>query len=145
LSAAAFFPVIRPQKRECLYSNHVHLVKQDSVSLVNFGRAGAFKRVGEEMDGRNELKAKGATIDQTAQRVAELMGVPLETVWGSGRYRPVVRPRSLLCYRVVRELGISMSDMTRRIRVSVPTVGKSVRRGEEIANACRFKLDEELS
>ena len=102
-------------------------------------------RASEEMDRRNELKAKGVDIDQAAQRVAELMEVPLDTVWAAGRYYPVVRARSLLCYWVVRELGVSMSDMARRLRVSVPTVSKSVRRGGEIAKACGFKLDEDLS
>ena len=97
----------------------------------------------EEQDKRNKLKAQGVTVDQAARKVAELMGVPVGTVWAAGRYPQVVRARSVLCYWAVRKLGISMTDMAKRLGMSVPTVSKSVRRGEGIAREKRFELKEE--
>ena len=68
------------------------------------------------------------------------MGVPVGTVWAAGRYPQVVRARSVLCYWSVRKLDISMTDMGKRLGMSVPTVSKSVRRGEAIAREGGFEL-----
>lgn len=38
------------------------------------------------------------------------------------------------------ELGVSMSEMARRLGLSVPAVSKSVRRGEGIAREGKFEL-----
>ena len=45
-------------------------------------------------------------------------------------YRHIVEARSLLCYWAVRELGITMSSLARKLNVSVPAVSKSAIRKE---------------
>jgi putative transposase len=40
--------------------------------------------------------------------------------------------RSLLCYWAVRELGIQMSSLAKKIRISMPAVSASVTRGGKI-------------
>jgi len=100
-------------------------------------------RTGDEWARRNDLRARGFSVDDVAERVSEVMAIPLETVWAAGRYPQVVRARSLLCYWAVRELAVSMSEMARRLGVSLPAVSKSVRRGEEIARAGGFELMED--
>ena len=98
---------------------------------------------GEEWERRNDLHARGIKVADVAQRVSEVMEIPVDMVWATGRYPQVVRARSLLCYWAVRELGVSMSYMARRLGVSLPAVSKSVRRGEGIAREGGFELVEE--
>jgi DNA-binding MarR family transcriptional regulator len=44
-----------------------------------------------------------------------------------------VKARSVLCYWATRELGITTVELSKRLRVSQPTVSQSVKRGEKIA------------
>ena len=51
-------------------------------------------------------------------------------MWSAGKYRKIVQARSLLCYWAVRELGESMTSMSRRLGLSITAVSQSVLRGE---------------
>ena len=48
--------------------------------------------------------------------------------------------RSLFCYWAVRELGMSMSELSRRLELSLAGVSQSVKRGEKIADEGGFCL-----
>ena len=48
--------------------------------------------------------------------------------------------RSLFCFWAVRELGFSLSELARRLGLSVPGVGLSVKRGERLAAEKRLRL-----
>ncbi len=48
--------------------------------------------------------------------------------------------RSLLCYWVVRELGMSMAELSRKLHISLAGVSQSVKRGEKLANEKGYKL-----
>ena len=45
-----------------------------------------------------------------------------------------------MCFWSVRELGVSLAFMARRLNISTVAVSKSVARGAEIANKERFDL-----
>lgn len=94
----------------------------------------------EAMERKYALRSKGFTLDKVADRVSEELGIDISDVWASGRYRSVVESRSLLCYWAVRELGMPMSSLSRRLNISIPAVSKSVKRGEELAKARRYFL-----
>jgi uncharacterized SAM-binding protein YcdF (DUF218 family) len=79
------------------------------------------------------LKAKGIDIDFVAKRVSTLLHIPAEDIWREGKVKVLVRARSLLCFWAVRELGISMTAMARRLNISTVAVSKSVARGAELA------------
>lgn len=89
---------------------------------------------------RAALKAQGVDVTLIAKRVAVVLDLSEDNVWREGKYREVVRARSLLCYWAVRELGESMSSLARRLNVSTVTVSKSVNRGSEIAKSEGFEL-----
>jgi len=89
----------------------------------------------EEMEKRYALRAHGFDLEKVALRVSEVLGVEAEDVWAGGRYRHVVEARSLFCYWAVKELGIPMSSLGRRLGISIPAVSKSVIRGQNIAKA----------
>jgi len=49
-----------------------------------------------------------------------------------------VKARSLFCYWAVREPGMSMSELSRRLELSLAGVSQSVKRGEKIADQAGF-------
>lgn len=94
----------------------------------------------EAMERKYELQSRGFTVDTVAERVSEVLGIKSEEVWAAGRHRGTVRARSLLCYWSVRELGVTMTSLSRRLRISVQAIGKSVVRGEQLAKAHKYSL-----
>ena len=94
----------------------------------------------EAMEEKYELQSSGFTVDKVAERVSEVFGIKLEDVWAAGRYRETVRARSLLCYWSVRELGVTMTSLSRRLKISVQAIGNSVVRGEQLAKANKYSL-----
>ncbi len=96
----------------------------------------------EAMERRYYLQSSGFTLARVAARVADVLGMRPEDVWAAGRYRHLVEARSLLCYWAVRELGVSMASLARKLKISVPAVSKSVIRGEEMARAGGYSLVE---
>jgi REP element-mobilizing transposase RayT len=98
------------------------------------------KKAQEQRERQYQLEADGFTIDQVAQRVASILGVKCEQVWKKGKHPQTVKARSLLCYWAVRELGMSATELARRIGVSQPAISQSVKRGEVIAKENGFEL-----
>jgi len=94
----------------------------------------------EEMERRYALKSKGFDLERVAARVSEVLNMKAEEVWSAGKYKRTVEARSLLCYWAVRELGISLSSLSRRLRISVPSVSESVTRGRRIADEKKLHL-----
>jgi putative transposase len=87
----------------------------------------------EEMERRYALKARGMDLDNIADSVSKALKIKKEDIYAKGRYRNVVEARSLLCYWAVRELGISMSSLARKLGISATSISVSVSRGRIIA------------
>ena len=98
------------------------------------------KAANEAKERKYELQARGFTLFKVAARVAEVLGVEEKTVWAFGRRRDIVQARSLLCYWAIRELGVTMISLSRRLDLSVTAIGKAVTRGEKIANENKYSL-----
>jgi putative transposase len=98
------------------------------------------KAANEAKEKRYDLQARGFTLPKVASRVAEVLGVETETVWAAGRYREIVQARSLLCYWAVRELGVTMISLSRRLDLTVTAISKAVIRGERLAKAHNYSL-----
>jgi len=94
----------------------------------------------ERMERTNLLISKGYNLKMIAQRVCFLMGLEPSEIWKIGKARGRVAARSLLCFWAVRELGMRMTDLSRRLNLSLTGVSQSVMRGERIAEANGFKL-----
>jgi REP element-mobilizing transposase RayT len=100
------------------------------------------KAANEAMERKSALRAQGIDLDKIANRVAYLLDMDTAAVWASGRYRHIVKARSLLCYWAVRELGTSMALLSKMLNISIAAVSKSVVRGEKIAGDMNLKLSE---
>jgi REP element-mobilizing transposase RayT len=94
----------------------------------------------EKYERRYELKRRGYDLERVAQRVAEVYKMETEEVFSQGRQQRKVKARSLLCFWAVRELGISLTALARKLEMSVPGVGYAAERGEAIARNEKLKL-----
>jgi REP element-mobilizing transposase RayT len=86
----------------------------------------------EEMARKYALQAQGVNLEYIGKRVSEIFEMPPQELWLPGKHRKRVQARSLLCYWACRKLGISMTEMARKMNASAMAVSYSVRRGEKI-------------
>ena len=73
-------------------------------------------------------------------RVAEIYEMEVGDIFLEGKHRKRVKARSLFCYWAVRELGISLTELARRLNMSIAGVGYSVERGEVIVRNNHYQL-----
>jgi putative transposase len=82
-------------------------------------------------------------LEKIAIRVSSELGVDPEQVWAAGKHPITVKARSLMCYWAVRKLGLSATELSKKLGVSQPSVSISVKRGEKIAKAMQLELIKE--
>ncbi len=78
------------------------------------------------------LLNSGTTYNNLLQLAAELMHTKPDKIVGKNKEQKIVQARRLFCYWSVNELGMSMTQLGKILNVSVPTVSKAVRMGEQI-------------
>ena len=88
------------------------------------------------------MVAEGYDLDKIVSKVSDLMQLEPSELWAAGKEPKRVEARSLLCYWAVRDLGISMAELSRRLKLSLSGVSLSVKRGERIAQENDYKLIE---
>ena len=79
------------------------------------------------------IKSKGYTIEKAEKRVIEIFGVEKDVFYSKGRRRIQVAARNLLCYWAVRELGLTATELAKRLRMAQPAVSYALIRGDLIA------------
>ena len=87
-----------------------------------------------------EPKARGYDLDALAERVEEIFGMEPGEVYSPGKYKRLIKPRSVFCYWAVRELGETATSLAKRLRLTQGGVSKSVLRGEKIVKEMNLKL-----
>jgi putative transposase len=87
---------------------------------------------GEAFERKSLLKSQGWDLDKLAAYVAKLLEIDVSLIWSTGKYRHIVKARSLLCYWAVRDLGVSMTSLAKRLNLSVAAITQSVKRGERL-------------
>ncbi len=99
----------------------------------------------EHLERKYALQAQGITLNRLVELVAHLMHVDSKEVVAPGKARGRVKAKSLLCFWAVRELGMTMTALSRRLGISVPTVSVAVARGETIVMNENWILSELLN
>jgi REP element-mobilizing transposase RayT len=94
----------------------------------------------ERLDRKYALAAEGVSLDEVAERVAQLMNMNVSELFEPGKQRRRVQARSILCYWAVRELEMSMVDLSRRFKLSAAALSLSVQRGEKIVRENDYSL-----
>ena len=87
----------------------------------------------QEFDRKYQLQSQGYDIEKVAGKVASIFKIKPQDIYSPGKYRQLVKARSLFCYWSVRQLGISATDVAKKLGLSQPAVSISVKRGENIA------------
>jgi len=85
----------------------------------------------ERMTRMYSFRAKGITLDQLQQAAAKLVGIDPEALYGPTKIRVVAKARILFCFWAVRELGYTMTEIAKRLKIAVPTVSVAVQKGEQ--------------
>jgi len=119
--------------RDHIKSDERILGESDFVAHVLSEAEEAFER-------KYELKSLGYDLERIAARVAEIYEMEMGDIYLEGKQRKRVKARSLFCYWAVRELGFSLTELAQRLNISVPGVGYSVERGEEIVRENNYQL-----
>jgi putative transposase len=66
----------------------------------------------------------------------------VDHIFLKGKQQKRVEARSLFCFWAVHELRVSLTELARRLGISVPGVAYSVERGERIARENGYHLIE---
>ena len=103
---------------------------------------GLLSQADEAYERRYELKRLGYDADRIAKKVAEIYDMDPREFLSKGKQPLKVRARSLFCFWAVKELGVSLRELARRLEISPPAVGYSVERGEAIARENGYRLIE---
>ncbi len=96
----------------------------------------------EKFERRYELKSRGYDFDKVIERVSELLEIDIEEILRPSKKPERVRARSLVCYWAVRELGMSGTEVGRRLGLVQPAVSRALERGAGLANDERLTLME---
>lgn len=81
-------------------------------------------------------------LDRIASRVVESYEIKVDDIILKGKQQKRSKARNLFCYWAVPELGISLTQLARRLGISVAGVGFSVKKGEIIARENNYQLIE---
>lgn len=90
------------------------------------------KECNEGFERGYRLRAKGVGVEQLAHRIADEFDIDPAQLFSAVRYPGIVQARSVLCYWAVRELGMTATELARRMGLTQPAVSISVKRGEKI-------------
>jgi len=97
----------------------------------------------EVMERRYRLRAEGLDLEGIIGRVGEMFGMRAEEIKTGGKSPKGVAARSVVSYWAVRELGVSGTEVARRLGVTQPAVSQAVKRGARIIEERHLKLKEE--
>jgi putative transposase len=124
-----------------MHESKIHVKSDERILGDGDFVADILSKANESFERKYALKALGVDMAFIAERVSTLLGIPVEDIWREGKYKRLVTARSLLCFWAVRELGVSMASMARRLNISTVAVSKSVARGAEIAKREGYEIN----
>ena len=87
----------------------------------------------EHFDRRYRLLSRGYDFDKIVIRVAELLKMNSEVILQPSKKPERVRARSLVCFWAVTELGLSGTEVGKRLGIVQSAVSKAVERGANLA------------
>ena len=100
------------------------------------------KEAQEHLEGKYRLKTDGYDFKWLVERVAGQLGLDPHEVLAPGKYPQIVKARSLLCYWATRELGMTTIELSKKLKLTQPSISQSAKRGQAIAQALGLCLIE---
>ncbi len=99
----------------------------------------------EKMASHYALKAKGVDLDHLQRVATAIVDINPEELVGPSKNRKVSRARIMFCYWAVRELGHTMTEVARHLKISLPTVSVAVQKGEKLVREEGMMLQDHLN
>jgi putative transposase len=96
----------------------------------------------ENLTQKYKLASRGFNYEKVLKRVSLLLELEAEYITGKGRQQDRVKARDLLCYWCAVKLGISMTELAKRLDLSLAAVSCAVRRGEKAAKEANYVLED---
>jgi REP element-mobilizing transposase RayT len=96
----------------------------------------------ERLTRRTASRRRQHALERIAERAAEIYQMSAEEILRPSRQRQRVQARSLFCFWAVQELGVSLTELARRLGMSPPAICCAVQRGEAIASTEGFTPSE---
>lgn len=90
------------------------------------------RKADKQLKRRCRLEAEGFDLDPVAERVAQVLDIPVEIVWEESRRPQMVDARSLLCSWASKQLEMSIRNLARCLNLTQSAVSIAVRQGETI-------------
>lgn len=94
----------------------------------------------EALEEKYLLKTRGIDFDQVVLRVARVMKLSPDQVTAYGKSPQTVQARSLLCFWAHRKLGLTTTEIAKRLKISQPAASRCSKRGEQIEKVNKFEL-----
>jgi hypothetical protein len=98
------------------------------------------KRCTENYLRKYRLAAQGVELETLSKGVAAYFNLTCDQLNTPGRYPAVVQARSVLCFLAVRQLGLTATELARKIGLTQPAINISVKRGEGIVKERGFDI-----
>ena len=94
----------------------------------------------EQFERRYEFKRLGYDMSRVADTVARIYSIDKDDIFLKGRQKLRSDARGLFCYWCSIELKLPLTDLARKLEMTVSGVGYAVRRGEKIATQHQLRL-----
>jgi len=86
------------------------------------------------------IRCRGYDLEKVAARAAAICAIEVDDIFSRRKQTTKVKARSLFCYWASSELGVSHTELAKRIGISVPGVGYCAERGKLIARQNGYQL-----
>jgi hypothetical protein len=100
----------------------------------------SLEQANEILERKYRVHTQGLDFKKIAQRVSDVLGLPIDQVLSSGKNRETVKARGLLCYWAARECGMSQVALAQNYKLSSTAVSNSVKRGKKLSTEKNLKL-----
>ncbi len=92
------------------------------------------KQADQGLERSYALKQKGIGLEEIAEKAAKLFNIAPDEIFMKSRVQNRADARGLFCHWAVNELGMTLSELAVRLKLTPAGVSYAVRRGETIAN-----------
>jgi putative transposase len=101
---------------------------------------GILTRLNEVRAHTHRLTTQVYELEAAVKKVATWLRLDTEDIFSRSRGRPITQARSLLCYLVTNEIGVSQARLARDMGITQSAVSQAAKRGRELAKKGRYSL-----
>lgn len=87
-----------------------------------------------------ELTRRGYDLNAIEKKVCEIFHLDSKDLFSKSRLKVRAAARGLYCYWAARELGYPLTELARKLNITVPGVVYAVKRGERISKVSGYQL-----